>query len=189
MVTIAAAASSLRPGSLPRDILRLALDFQRREAWKEAIERYEALLVLDSNDANGLNNLAWALTVASPDLRDPKRALELAERTVKAGGETAASLNTLGAAQYRVGNPRLAIDTLLRGAQIGSGVTAWDGFFLALSLKALGFDSLARDYLSNAVRWIDRHPELAKDELRELTSLRREAEEALAKESSAPAQK
>ncbi len=160
----------------PRDLLRQALEFQRRGAWKEAIERYDAILKLDPDDPGALNNLAWIFTIASPELRDPRRALELAERAVRVGGETAASLNTLGAAQHRAGNPRAAVDTLLRSAQQSGGATAWDGFFFAMSFRALGFDSLAREHLAASLRWIDRSPDLSKEELRELTGLRREVE-------------
>ncbi len=179
-----AALDSLRN---PRQLASVALALQRRGEWNAAIQRYAQALKLEPDSAGALNNLAWALIVAPEELRDPQRALVLSERAVKAGGEHRASLNTLGAAQFRAGNPRAAIDTLLRGARLGAGVTAWDGFFIAMSLKALGFDSLARDYFAGAVRWIDRHPELTKDEARELESLRREAAKVLAEEKASPA--
>jgi serine/threonine protein kinase/WD40 repeat protein len=170
----------------PKMLVGAAGDLQRRGAWREAIRAYERAIDLAPDAADALNNLAWALLTGPGELRDPARGLALSERAVKAGGENHVNLNTLGAARYRTGAYREAIDTLLRGAELGGGVNAWDGFFIAMSLKRLELDSLARDYFQNAVRWIERHTHLAKEEMRELESIRREAAQVLGEGEATP---
>ncbi len=50
---------------------------------ERAASAYEASLVLNPDNADALNNLAWLLaTSPSPILRDPKRALSLAQRAI-----------------------------------------------------------------------------------------------------------
>jgi WD40 repeat protein len=144
-------------------------------AWNEAIRVWERELELSPSSALARNNLAWALVTGPEESRDPPRALALAEAAVRESGGNAAYLNTLGAACYRMGDYKQAIDVLLRGANAGSGVTAWDGFFIAMALKRLGLDSLASYHYDSAVEWIERHVELYRSAARELSALRSEA--------------
>ena len=66
---------------------------------------------------NALNDLAWLLsTDPDPELRDPARALHLAEEAVRASADHVACWNTLGVARYRAGDWSGAIEALERSA-------------------------------------------------------------------------
>jgi TPR repeat protein len=76
----------------------------------KAIKLYEEFLQQKPNDPLLLNNLAWFLLKAGdPMLRDPKRALVLAQKAV-ALGKSAESLDTLAEACYVNGFQERAID-------------------------------------------------------------------------------
>jgi serine/threonine protein kinase/WD40 repeat protein len=174
----AQAGPPVEAASKPRDpagLLRLGSSLQTDGNWKEAIRCYEEALERSSGSTQVQNALAWALATGPGELRDPRRAVELAESAVRAGGELPAYLNTLGVALYRAERFREAVDTLLRGGRAAGAVTAWDGFFIAMALKRQGLDALAADYYANALRWVERHPGLPKEESRELRAFREEA--------------
>lgn len=78
----------------------LAMVYHEMGALDKAIESYEKILSLDPKQASSLNNLAWIfVTAPDEDLRDPKRALELAKRAV-ALDRAAHCLDTLAEAYY-----------------------------------------------------------------------------------------
>ncbi len=73
--------------------------------YDEAIKDYEKAIELDSQFAFPCNGLAWVLaTCPNEELRDPKRALELAERAYKLDDSQWNHLGTLAAAQAANGN-------------------------------------------------------------------------------------
>jgi len=84
----------------PLALLRLAITYDRLNKYGEAIEMYEKALLLGESDAIALNNCAWLL-VTAPDmeLRNPIRAIELAEKAV-AMERSPSNLNTLAEAYY-----------------------------------------------------------------------------------------
>ncbi len=168
-------AAAAEPPRDPADLLRLGMSLQQGGKWKEAIRCYEEVLGKSPGSAEAMNNLAWLLATGPGELRDPSRAVDLAERAVRASSEQPAYLNTLGVARYRAGQFREAVDTLLRGDRPSGEVTAWDGFFIAMALKRQGLDSLAADYHRSAVRWMERNPDLSIEESRELRAFREEA--------------
>jgi tetratricopeptide (TPR) repeat protein len=110
--------------------------------------------------ANTLNDLAWLLaTDPDPTLRDPARALSLAEEAVRSSSDHDASWNTLGVARYRAGDWAGAIEALERSvisAPGGSG-TAFDHYFLAMAWFQLQHEDQAREWLERGVAWSIRH--------------------------------
>lgn len=78
----------------------LAMVYQEMGKNREAIQAYDKILELDPDQVVPLNNLAWLLvTVADQDLRDEKRALQLAKRAV-AIKRSPVFLDTLAEAYY-----------------------------------------------------------------------------------------
>ena len=71
---------------------------------EEAVKELRTAIQIKPDWTEALNNLAWILaTDERPALRDGAEALRLAERAMKTGGETAANLDTLAAAQAEAG--------------------------------------------------------------------------------------
>jgi predicted Zn-dependent protease len=69
----------------------------------EAIKLYEKILRLEPDNSMVLNNLAWFLLKTNdPEIRDPKRALDLAKKAVVLE-KNAESFDTLAEAYYANG--------------------------------------------------------------------------------------
>ena len=105
----------------PFALLRLARMYDRLNKYAEAIDMYERALLLFESDAFVLNNLAWLL-VTTPDseLRNPKRAIELAEKAV-AIERCPAYLDTLAEAYYVNGSIEKAIETINEAISLTNG--------------------------------------------------------------------
>jgi hypothetical protein len=84
-----------------------------------AIQQWDVSLEIDSNDGNALNNLAWVLaTYPADNVRNGKRAVELAEKAVALpGGEAPIVSRTLAAAYAEVGDFSKAITTAQRAVE------------------------------------------------------------------------
>jgi tetratricopeptide (TPR) repeat protein len=86
---------------------------------KNAIAAWRQTLSFDPDNSDAANDVAWVLaTAADSDLRDGREALELAQRTLRAGGENAVVLRTLAAAQAENGQFAEAIATCQRGEEL-----------------------------------------------------------------------
>ena len=86
--------------------------YGRMKRYSEAIDIYERVLLLDDSNAFSLNNLAWLLvTVPDMELKDPIRAIELAEKAVSIE-RSAGYLDTLAEAHYVNGSIQKAIDII-----------------------------------------------------------------------------
>ena len=99
-----------------------------------------------------LNARAWPLVVRpGRDIDDYCSALRMAETASELAPDAGNILNTLGVAQYRVGEHRAALETLRRSDEVNSkrepgGIPA-DVAFLAMSLHQLGRTEEARTVL------------------------------------------
>jgi serine/threonine protein kinase/Flp pilus assembly protein TadD len=137
------------------DNLAEALRVKGRTA--EAVAALEKALLLDPNFASTCGDLAWLLaTSPEPRLRDPERAVALAQKAVRQK-PIAGFLTTLGVAYYRVGKWREAIKNLetatkLRGGPLGEGY-----FFLAMAHAQLGETEKAKRHYQQAVQWMQDH--------------------------------
>jgi tetratricopeptide (TPR) repeat protein len=104
------------------------------------------------------NNYAWTLTAAPESNRNPQRALTLARRAVELAPNSALCINTLGAAQYRVGQYAEAIATLDRSLAAGHG--AYDGYdliFQAMAHWQLGHKPEAVACFHKSVKWMEKN--------------------------------
>jgi tetratricopeptide (TPR) repeat protein len=139
----------------------------------EAIAEYREAMRLRPRYGDPCNNLAWLLA-NSPEtrLRDPKRAVELAQKAVGLAPGQRNNWNTLGAALYRAGDWSAAIEALAKSLALGRGGDANDWFFLAMAHRQLGDKPQARSWYDKAVGWMEKNR--PKDE--ELVRFRAEAE-------------
>jgi uncharacterized protein HemY len=126
-------------------------------------------------DASGHDTRAWFLaTCPDPQLRDARRAIQLAKRATALAPRERSFWVTLGAAHYRAGNWQDAVDALGK-AQQRPETSSWRLFFLAMVHGQLGHKDRARECYDRAVGLMDRnHP--ADRELRRLCA---EAQEVL----------
>jgi len=93
---------------------------QGRQA--EAVADYEAALKFDSNNSGVLNNLAWVLATSPKDeLRDGKRAIELAEQACKVTDyKQAHILSTLAAGYAETGDFEAATKWSQQAVDLGA---------------------------------------------------------------------
>jgi tetratricopeptide (TPR) repeat protein len=147
------------------------------ERTRRDIETYRLAVKSNPNSAAAYNGLAWAYVNATEHLRDPKRALALAEKATELDPHDPLIRNTLGVAYYRVGRYREAAGTL-RANLSGQTerVLATDLYFLAMSHHQLGETALARAYYTWAERVTRSQGELTEEELHERAAFRAEAE-------------
>jgi serine/threonine protein kinase len=101
------------------------------------------------------NNLAWPLaTSAVPGARRPAEALALATQAVEDMPDVGLYVNTLGVAQYAVGDYDGAINTLNRSMKLRDGGDAHDFFFLAMAHARKGDRTAATGWYERGVRWL-----------------------------------
>jgi tetratricopeptide (TPR) repeat protein len=130
---------------------------------KGACEYYcEALYLTEKQaqqNARFEGDLAWFLVAcADPDFRDPARALELARKAVaRPGGKEDGNLcNTLGVAQYRLGDWQGALMSLEKANHLREEREAEDWLFLAMAHWKLGQKVAALDSYNSAVKLVNK---------------------------------
>ena len=125
-----------------------------------------------------IDDLAWMLAT-SPDteVRNPGRAVELANEGVQLRPMHEESWRTLGVAQYRCGDYQAAITSLEKGIELRRESTSIEAFFLALALCQLNQKVQAREWYDKGVELMDQ--EKPKDGIEELPGFRAEASELL----------
>jgi hypothetical protein len=142
----------------------------------QAICAFQETLAKDPHHANACNDLAWLYVMGPLELRDPAKALPLAEQAVRRESQPQ-TLNTLGVVHYRLGRWREAIDYLNRSAKghAGAGLEAWDLFFLAMCYQGQGNRVQARTTYDRAVAARARLPRLLPASRAELDEIQNEA--------------
>jgi WD40 repeat protein len=129
----------------------------RAKKWPEAIAAYSKGLALAPGDPLALNNLAWYLaTCPDPKLRDTARAVTLARKAVELAPQQGGYWNTLGAAHYRAGDGKAAVEALEKALKL-QGDNGFDFFFLAMAHGQMGRADEARRWFDRGVAWMDRH--------------------------------
>ncbi len=116
--------------------------------------------------ADALSILAWWLATATDaQVRNPRRALELASQAMKIKPKDMEPWRALGAAHYRSGKFQEAAEELAKGIQlhdlknaemgtIGFSDAASNAFFLAMAQWQLGEKEKAREWFDKADRWM-----------------------------------
>jgi tetratricopeptide (TPR) repeat protein len=130
------------------------------------IRRCRLAIILNPENDQALNDLAWAM-VSVPDdpWFDPKQALALARKAVALNPTHWYFWNTLGVAAYRVREWGTASEYLEKSIGINGG-QANDCFFLAMTRWQQGKRKEARQVFQQAVEWISRNKAENNTELR-----------------------
>jgi serine/threonine protein kinase/WD40 repeat protein len=142
-------------------------------------------VTVDVSEQERATNEAWLLAT-NPDarLRDPARAVELAQKAVKLAPKEAICWNTLGVAHYRAGHWKEAIAALTRSMELQKGaLESYDTFFLAMAHWQLGEKEKARQRYDWAAQWLDKNKDRLLGDgvcLEELNRFRAEAAELVA---------
>ncbi len=125
----------------------------------EAWANFEKASAIQPESSVACNNFAWFLrTSAAPELRDSGRAVVMAEKAVELDPKDRAYWNTLGAARYRAGNWKAAIDALTRSLELLPGESeSFNTFLLAIAHWQLGDKPQALSCYENAVRWMEKN--------------------------------
>ena len=169
-------ALELNPGSSSEINCTIGTALENAGRYGEAIDRFQQAITAKPEFAVPYNNLAWLLATAPDEkLRDPARAVELAQKTAQLNPTLPGNFNTLGIAEYRAGKWQEAIRWLNKSTKAGSGGSAFDWFFLAMAEERLGLHLEARDDYVKAIEWMEKHA----PHNEELIRFRREAEELL----------
>jgi len=150
----------------PRFHMQLGTVLYRMGRAEEGAEHWRASL--DAEPMGGANHNAiawWLATTPDEALRDPQRAVALAEEAVKLSPGEGTYHNTLGVARYRTGAFAKAIEALEASVRLRSGGDPYDWLFLAMAHARLGHRDEARREYDRAARWMAEkapaNPELA----------------------------
>jgi WD40 repeat protein len=143
---------SLFAGGLLREEVQAALG---KDATLNEADRAFALQVAQTHgeDARALNEAAWAVVKGRDAGKDAYRlALRRAEAAVRLTPGDGSNLNTLGVAQYRLGDCAKAVETLHRSEKLNAATTGMapqpeDLAFLAMAHQQLGHKEQAQAML------------------------------------------
>jgi tetratricopeptide (TPR) repeat protein len=163
----------------------LGIALRRKGLHEEAISAFEQAIKSPEGSTEAYAELSMILSNRpEADLRNPRRARELAERIVQLEPYAANYWTALGVARYRESEwqqARTALDRSLQlEMQIAGGVSDWETeainwFFLAMSYLQMGQHDQARHSYDQAVEWMDKRP----THCEQLIRIRAEAEELL----------
>jgi tetratricopeptide (TPR) repeat protein len=133
-------------------------NYGKLRQWEKAIADYSIAGELDPKNAWTMNNRAWILaTCPDAKLRDPKLAVALAKSAVDLTPTAGTFWNTLGAAHYRSGDCKAAIDSLKKSIELRNGGDSFDWFFLAMTHGQLGDKDRGRKWYDQAVQWMQKN--------------------------------
>lgn len=150
-------AIRLQPGyAEAHDLLGIALWATGRR--EEAIAEYAEVVRLKPMDAKAHDKLA-RLLATHPDakLRDPQRAVALAQHAVALPLVVAKHWNTLGIARFRNGDWPGTTDALRTSMSLNKGGDSFDWFFLAMTQWQLDRKDEARKWYDQAVEWQEKN--------------------------------
>ena len=133
--------------------------YSQLKQWDKAIGDHARILELDPKNADANNNLAWFLsTSAETRLRDPSRAVELAQKAVELAPAQGMFWNTLGVAHYRAADWKAATAALKKSDELLKGNDlSFNAFFLAMARWQLGNKDEGRRWYDQAVEWMEKN--------------------------------
>jgi len=131
--------------------------------WNRLIEARAARKTLEPNSSeahrawlDSLNNAAWLLANGpDPRLREPRRAVLMAEQTVSIDPRRKAYWNTLGAARLRQGDLNGALAALGRSVHLGPDESGCDDALIALAHRKRGDEDAAQAALARLERRLE----------------------------------
>jgi hypothetical protein len=158
-------------------------------AWRRALDVMTRLTALapgvpdlERRWCDCANDLAWLLlNHREPASRSPAAALALAVQAARKCPGAAVYWNTLGAAQFRIGDFKTAVTSLERAIALAGEGTPFDHVFLAMAHARLGHSERAAEWLNRAMIGLEQgyqgHTELARfcEEARSLVAMGPEA--------------
>jgi serine/threonine protein kinase len=140
---------------LAHELMNTKLPKEDQASRRDIMNIYRLALLLDPENANAANNLAWSLTSVPEDpWFDPARALALAREAAAREPDQWEFLNTLGVAEFRTGDCKSAIEVLQKSMS-QTGEEAHDLYFLAMSHWLQGNKQEARRFYERAVTLTD----------------------------------
>ena len=158
-------ALELAPGSWAI-LSNLGLSLSRKGAYEDAIATLEQAIKLSPRQATEAYAELSLIHSSRPDanLRNPRRATELASKAIEIEPHFSNHLLALGIARYRNGEwqeARAALDKSLRGTSFGGGGAhrweeAIDWFFLAMCYRKAGEEEEARQCYVTGVAWMEK---------------------------------
>ena len=102
--------------------------------YDKAIADLAKIIELGPKDAKAWNEMAWLFaTCPNPRFRDAGKAVRFAQKAVELAQTDGNAWNTLGAAQYRAGEWKLAVEALNKSMDLRMGGDGFDWFFLAMA--------------------------------------------------------
>jgi tetratricopeptide (TPR) repeat protein/tRNA A-37 threonylcarbamoyl transferase component Bud32 len=125
----------------------------------EGISALREGIRLQPDHWEGHNSLAWIFATC-PDARyvDAEQAVELAKTAVELSHGSFVCVNTLGVAQYRVGDWMAAVKTIEKSIALRSGGDPNDWLFLAMACWQLDRKEVAREWFRKSVAWMEQNP-------------------------------
>jgi tetratricopeptide (TPR) repeat protein len=172
-----AKAIEIEPGNAKAYYGRGGLYNDHLKEYDKALDDYNKAIEIDPKYTLAYNNLAWLLAMCpDSEIRDPTRAVQLAQKAVQLDSKNGGHWNTLGVAQYRAGNWPEAIDALQKSNQILKGSHySFNAFFLAMAHRQLGNQEKAQQFYQQAVTWMQKNMQ----DNEELIRFRKETEKLL----------
>src|SRR5262249_50472820 len=141
-----------------------------------ALVDYSKATDLDPKNGVAWNNLAWLFTnCPDPKFRDTGKAVRFAQKAVELSPTNGSYWNTLGAAHYRAGDWKLAVEALNKSMSLRKGGNSHDWFFLAMAHWQLGEKEDAHKWFDQGVQWMEKNDPKNED----LRRFRGETEELL----------
>ncbi len=119
---------------------------------------FSKALQIKPNEPNFLNEFAWFLANCEEvRCRDAARAVDLANNLTKLAPNDGNAWNTLGVAQFRLGNFQISVTSLNKAIYLNHKASGGDCIFLAMAYWQLGDHDRARDFYIQADKWMQQH--------------------------------
>jgi tetratricopeptide (TPR) repeat protein len=149
-------AQEWRAKGVPVKDQRVLREKWTAEMYKERQKLYRLFRETCPANAERQSQLAWIMATAfDPEVRDPQQAVELAKKAVELDPAQGKCWGTLGAALYRAGEPKAAVEALQTATQHRKDGNTF--FFLAVANGQLGNRRQARTWYDQAVQWMEKN--------------------------------
>jgi tetratricopeptide (TPR) repeat protein len=132
--------------------------YSRLRQYDKALADFNQATELDLKNAGAWNTLARLFaTCPDPRLRDSGKAVRFAQKAVELAPANGNYWNTLGAAHYRAGDWKLAVEALTKSMGLRKGGDSADWFFLAMAHWQLGEKDKAHEWFNHGVQWMEKN--------------------------------